>query len=35
MMDIYMIGALVILTLLMLGLGQWATGTIDKGSDQG
>lgn len=34
-MDIYMIGALVILTLLMLGLGQWATGTIDKGSDQG
>lgn len=35
MLDIYMIAALLILTLLMIGLGQWASGTIDKGSDQG
>ncbi len=35
MLDIYMIAALIILTLLMVGLAQWASGTIDKGSDQG
>ncbi|SDM66645.1 hypothetical protein SAMN05216191_11617 [Paenibacillus jilunlii] len=35
MLDIYMIAALIILTLLMVGLGQWASRTIDKGSDQG
>jgi hypothetical protein len=34
MLDIYMIAVLVILSVLMIGLGQWASGTIDKGSDQ-
>lgn len=35
MLDIYVIAALIILTLLMIGLGQWASEMIDKGSDQG
>ncbi|WP_433747247.1 signal peptide protein [Paenibacillus amylolyticus] len=35
MLDVYLIAILITLAALMIGLGQWASLTINKGSDQG
>ena len=33
MLDIYMAGIVIVLTLLMIGLGGWASTTIEEGSE--